>query len=66
MHDLPDHGTGVCPIPKDFEANKCDPNANGIKKQKFGFSLPSTGRKAKLCTWRCRNYAQLRFPLQRH
>ena len=40
-NDLPDHGTGVFPIAEDSEAYQYDRNPNGIKKQKFSFSLPA-------------------------
>ena len=40
-NDLPDHGTGIFPIEQDTEGYKYDRNPNGIKQQKFSFSLPA-------------------------
>ena len=38
-NDLPDHGTGIYPIPSDSAAFQYDRNPNAIKQQKMSFNL---------------------------
>ena len=45
-NDLPDHGTGLYPIPPNSEAFKYDRNPNRIKQQTLSFSLPAVPKLA--------------------